>query len=212
MGVNKKEITIKSFLNKTFVEIIKEEDYSRITFVDENKIKYIMYHEQDCCESVYIEDIEGDLNDLIGTPILKAEEVENEEYEDAWLKQRKNDGGVIDYYTWTFYKLATIKGYVTIRWLGESNGYYSERVDIIMEENIIEDNKEEEFQPIVFWHQNFKGESYIFPKGFINPLFNQIKEINDLNLTVVGILFDGTNKIKLAVDNDEEFKNYINKK
>ena len=138
MGVNKKEITIKSFLNKTFVEIIKEEDYSRITFVDENKIKYIMYHEQDCCESVYIEDIEGDLNDLIGTPILKAEEVENEEY----------------HYTWTFYKLATIKGYVTIRWLGESNGesngYYSERVDIIMEENIIEDNKEEEFQPIVF--------------------------------------------------------------
>ena len=211
MGVNKKEITIKSFLNKTFVEIIKEEDYSRITFVDENKIKYIMYHKQDCCESVYIEDIEGDLNDLIGTPILKAEEVENEEYENAWLKQRKDDGYSIDCYTWTFYKLATIKGYVTIRWLGESNGYYSERVDIIMEENIIEDNKEEEFQPIVFWHQNFKGESYIFPKGFINPLFNQIKEINDLNLTVVGILFDGTNKIKLVVDNDEEFKNYINK-
>ena len=75
----------------------------------------------------------------------------------------------------------------------------------------MEENKEKEFQPIVFWHQNFQGESYVFSKEFINPLANHIKELNELNLTVVGIIFEGTNKIRLVVDNDEEFKNYINK-
>ncbi len=83
---------------------------------------FLMYHYQDCCESVYIEDVIGDPDDLIGPPILMAEEVEgetpaNHEWEYA-----------PDSYTWTFYKLATVRGYVTLRWLGQSNGYYSESV------------------------------------------------------------------------------------
>jgi hypothetical protein len=75
------------------------------------------YHVQDCCEAVYIESVDGDYADLLGSPLLQAEEVESE--------SRETDCGCED---WTFYKFATVKGSVTVRWLGSSNGYYSTSV------------------------------------------------------------------------------------
>lgn len=83
-----------------------------IIFTTECGKVYMMYHNQCCCENVQLEDFEGDVSDIIGSPILRAEESTNG-----------------DEYTWTFYKLATIKGWLDLRWLGVSNGFYSESVE-----------------------------------------------------------------------------------
>lgn len=95
----------------------------RVTFFANDDRRWIMRHHQDCCETVELNEIIGDVSDLIGSPILRAEVVESgprtdpkpDEYSESW--------------TWTFYKIATIRGEVVLRWLGESNGYYSESVD-----------------------------------------------------------------------------------
>jgi hypothetical protein len=110
--------SIEVLLGKVLVKIENRED-DELIFTTEDGEKFIMYHEQDCCESVSIEDIDGDLNDLLNAPILMAEEESNECDTSEWG----------DTSTWTYYKLATINGYVTIRWYGSSNGYYSESVD-----------------------------------------------------------------------------------
>ena len=92
------------------------DDY--VEFKTDDGYRFHFVHHQDCCESVSINDIVGDLNDLIGFPIVLAEESCN------------GDPNADESGTWTFYRFATIKGYVNIRWYGTSNGYYSESVDL----------------------------------------------------------------------------------
>lgn len=86
--------------------------------------QFRMYHIQDCCETVQVEDVCGDVSDLIGRTITLAEE--------STSNDRPSDIPAPDYedssQTWTFYRLWTDRGMVTIRWYGSSNGYYSESV------------------------------------------------------------------------------------
>ena len=134
---------ISDLIGKTLIAVEKEGE-DRLIFTCEDGKKYFMYHEQDCCEGVHIDDINGDLQDLVGSPITLAEEVSNEEFEKAFdssfsvtneygSKTDKDGNYEPESHTWTFYKLATIKGYVDIRWFGSSNGYYSESVDFTEE-------------------------------------------------------------------------------
>ena len=103
-----------SILRGKIIKSIREIDGERIDIETEDNKKYSMFHSQDCCESVRIHDIKGNLQDLIGSEIISAsenssstdwpEDVEIPTYRDSW--------------TWTIYTFQNEKGTVKIRWLG----------------------------------------------------------------------------------------------
>lgn len=94
-----------------------------LIFTTSDGLRFRMCHHQDCCETVELKEVIGSLDDLVGSPILEAECVESERGEPK--------PECAESWTWTFYKLGTTKGHVTLRWLGESNGYYSEGVSFV---------------------------------------------------------------------------------
>ena len=93
---------LEAMVGDTFNEVRKVCEDS-ITF-ENDEVEITFYHNQDCCESVYIEDICGSLIDLQGTPLIVSEET-NGEIPDT--------GESYDSVTWTFYRFRTIKGDVT---------------------------------------------------------------------------------------------------
>jgi hypothetical protein len=119
---------VSDLIGKTMVSVTRGEymDSDALTFTTDDGARYRLFHAQSCCESVTIEDIAGDLEDLVGSPLVMAEEVSGVPPFPrlATLPEQESE-------TWTFYKFATVKGYVTVRWYGTSNGYYSESVDFI---------------------------------------------------------------------------------
>lgn len=111
-------MNISEIVGFVFTKVEYDDCEEEIIFTRDNGERFIMKHEQDCCESVYLADREGEWDYLVNTPILMAEQSSKD-------GETTEDG---DSSTWTFYKFGTIKGYVDLRWYGSSNGYYSEGV------------------------------------------------------------------------------------
>lgn len=119
-----KEVELSALEGKTIKNITGlEKGSSEVRIFTECGQEYLFYHNQNCCESVDLNDFEGDAGDVVGGLVVSAEEVNGnqderpDEYSESW--------------TWTFYKIETNKGGLWMRWLGESNGYYSESVDFV---------------------------------------------------------------------------------
>lgn len=120
---DQKEVT--ELVGKTITEVEGLELNSEyVTFYTQCGKVYQLYHEQDCCEDVDLQDFEGDADDIVGGIVLSAEERTNEGDEEFPDKPSE----YCESFTWTFYDIQTTKGSLWLRWLGESNGYYSESV------------------------------------------------------------------------------------
>lgn len=124
-------VNISDMLGKTIVDISGGEvGNNLIIFRTSDHFEYVMKHEQNCCEGVFIEDVCGDFSDLVGHELVESEEISGEIPPDF-------DESIYDSYSWTFYKFRTIRGCVVIRWFGASNGYYGEGVSIFRREIVI---------------------------------------------------------------------------
>ena len=88
----------------------------QIVFDDDTHIQ--QYHEQDCCESVWVSQVDSNPDRFINAEAYSITEKVSHCVE-----------GSDDSCTATFYTLATSKGYLDWHWQGESNGYYSESVE-----------------------------------------------------------------------------------
>ena len=110
-------IDIAQIQGMTITSVVYKEDAESLLIHLNTHVLEMMHH-QDCCESVYLADVVGSFEDLIGYPLLEVSEsivnIESAEYESA---------------TASYYNFKTVKANVQLRWVGESNGYYSETVD-----------------------------------------------------------------------------------
>jgi hypothetical protein len=110
--------TFKELLGHSMSSVQQVRD-AELVFTRRDGRAFKFHYEPDCCATCYIEDVCGDLADLVGSPLVEAVHVSN------YTREAPPNA---DSYTWTFYRFSTVKGTVTVRWLGESNGYYSESV------------------------------------------------------------------------------------
>jgi hypothetical protein len=109
--------TYDAMLGQTMTSVTAAVENDVMRFESESGWRFHFCHgTQDCCEKVRIVDICGDLSDLVGAPLVCAES--NSSKDDVFEGER----------VWTFYRFATHRGTVTVRWLGESNGHYSTAV------------------------------------------------------------------------------------
>jgi len=113
-------VDISALIGKRIVQV--DESSSSVHFHTECGKHYIMEHIQDCCESVYLDSVDGNLQGLVGGIVYSASM-------DSQDIPRPDDYDGIA--RWTFYRISTDREFVHLTWRGSSNGYYSVGVSFL---------------------------------------------------------------------------------
>jgi hypothetical protein len=100
------------------VDIDREKD--QILLTTRSGRQFLIHHEQDCCETVEIVGQDGCFLKLVGKPIVEAREIA--------IDTTKDDSLGTETTTTLIFRVDDQT--VISRWVGDSNGYYSESVDI----------------------------------------------------------------------------------
>ena len=119
MGLWEDRRDVSDLVGRVVTHIDIADDEMRITCEDGSQ--FLFYHEQDCCENVYICGVDGDPQALVGYQLLMVDESEGDDEPDCEYRES---------WTATRFTFRTTNDTLIVRWIGESNGYYSESVDL----------------------------------------------------------------------------------
>jgi hypothetical protein len=142
MNITDQKFTDLPIKGMTFQNVYISANKEQVVFELTDSRRFIFAHNQDCCEHVSVDDVIGDLEDIIQSPLIVAEECSQDDPE-------ADESG-----TWTFYRFVTLKGCVVIKWYGSSNGYYSESVDYSWQE-LVRYKGVDRWQELVSYEKNY---------------------------------------------------------
>jgi hypothetical protein len=103
--------SVSSLLGHVFTKVYKQNQC--IVFIND-MFTVTLAHSQDCCECVWLEDVNGDPRDLENSPILRAEEKYGKSGDTSWY----------------FYTIATRNGYLDLRFCADYPSMYSTRATL----------------------------------------------------------------------------------
>lgn len=115
-----KQVEIEDFVGLTFTKVDADG-----TFYTAEK-KYDMYHSQDCCERVVLDETVGNINDITDEVITDAFTTDD---------GAEDDDRSYEYVEYTNFHVVSAKGTVVFRWIGSGNGYYGTGVSISVQDN-----------------------------------------------------------------------------